>query len=247
MAQTRICFMVMPFRAELNFLFLFLQRYLQDRHGLRVQRGDTNILTKALMEKIETEIQAADLIIGDITYASPNVFYELGIARANRKPIIFMTQDDPKEAPIDLRHFEFIHYNLTRDQELLSKLDNAIQGALGGDYVALFDKAVALLQKFNSETESAYAPASLEEFQARVIRGERFEGIPQAADSRFAEFVLPKIVAEATDILVLRKMDKWLLPAAGGSLAHDRSAASLTRPHNFQSTVTARRRAPPAS
>src|SRR5215475_4573095 len=158
MAQPRVCFMVMPFRPELNFLFLFLQHYLQEHHGLRVRRGDTSILTKALMEKIETEIQSADLIIGDITYASPNVFYELGIARANGKPIIFMTQDDPKMAPVDLRHFEFIHYDLARDQELLSKLDNAIQSTLGGGYTALFEQAIALLQKFNMETESTYAP-----------------------------------------------------------------------------------------
>ena len=168
MPRQRVCFVVMPFRRELNFLFLFLQRYLEERHGLRVRRGDTSILTRALMEKIEAEIQSADLIIGDITYSSPNVFYELGIARANGKPIIFMTQDDPESAPVDLRQFEFIHYDLVRDQDLLSKLDNAIRNTLGEGYVKLFEEAVALLQKFNSETGSSYAPASLDELQARV-------------------------------------------------------------------------------
>jgi hypothetical protein len=210
MRQTRICFMVMPFRPELNFLFLFLQRYLEESHGLRVRRGDTSILTKALMEKIEAEIQSADLIIGDITYASPNVFYELGIARANRKPIIFMTQDDPKQAPVDLRQFEFIQYDLARDQELIAKLNNAIQSTLGGDYAVLLDQAVALLQKFNADTSSSYSPASLEEFRARAIRGEKLEGIPAPDDPGFAEFVLPKVIAEATDISVIRKVDKWL-------------------------------------
>lgn len=218
MLQTRVCFMVMPFRPELNFLFLFLQRYLEDRHGLRVRRGDTSILTKALMEKVENEIQTADLIIGDITYANPNVFYELGIARANQKPIIFMTQDDPKIAPVDLRHFEFIHYDLARDQELLAKLDNAIQNTLGGDYAALLDHAVALLQRFNADTSSAYLPAPLEEFRARVIRGERLEGIPGPSDSGFAEFLLPKVIAEATDISIIRKIDKWLSDAVAQSL-----------------------------
>ena len=77
MPEPRTCFVVMPFRPELNFFFLFLQRYLNERHGLRVRRGDTSVLTKALMDKVESEIQAADLIIGDITYGSPNVFYEL--------------------------------------------------------------------------------------------------------------------------------------------------------------------------
>jgi hypothetical protein len=210
MPRARVCFMVMPFRPELNFLFLYLQRYLQERHNLRVRRGDTSILTKALMEKIELEIRSADLIIGDITYASPNVFYELGIARANNKPIIFMTQDDPKIAPVDLRHFDFIQYDLSRDQELLSRLDNAIQNTLGGDYTSLFDQALRLLQKFNGDTASGYPPTSLEEFQARVIRGEKLEEIPGSDEPGFADFMLPKIIAEATEISVMRKIDKWL-------------------------------------
>ena len=229
MPQTRICFMVMPFRPELNFLFLFLQRHLQERHGLRVRRGDTSILTKALMEKIETEIQSADLIIGDITYASPNVFYELGIARANRKPIIFMTQDDPKQAPVDLRQFEFIQYDLARDHDLIVKLDNAIQNTLGGDYAGLLDQAIVLLQKFNADTSSEYSPASLEEFRARAIRGERLEGIPGPHDAGFAEFVLPKVIAEATDISVIRKIDKWLSNIAGGPRHGQPTAARKAR------------------
>jgi hypothetical protein len=237
MPPPRICFMVMPFRPELNFLFLFLQRHLQETHGIRVRRGDTSILTKALMEKIEAEIQSADLIIGDITYASPNVFYELGIARANRKPIIFMTQDDPKSAPVDLRHFEFIQYDLSRDQELLSKLDNAIQSTLGGDYAMLLDQALALLQKFNVDTSSTYLPASLDEFRARAIRGERIESIPSANDPGFAEFFLPKVIAEATDISVIRKIDKWLSKVAsephhGNARPKESHSPSARKPRN---------------
>jgi hypothetical protein len=66
MSTERICFVVMPFRPELNFFYLYIQKHIQDKHGLRVRRGDTSILTKALMEKIEAEIQSADLIIGDV-------------------------------------------------------------------------------------------------------------------------------------------------------------------------------------
>ena len=210
MSRQRICFIVMPFRPELNFLFLFLQRYLEERHGLRVRRGDTSILTKALMEKVEGEIQAADLIIGDITYSSPNVFYELGIARAFGKPIIFMTQEGPEQAPVDLRQFEFISYDLSKDQDLLSKLDNAVRNALGEAYGDLFEEAIEILRQFNSDTGSSYLSASFEEFQARVVRGENLEGIPDSEDSAFREFMLPKIVADATDINVIRKLNRWL-------------------------------------
>jgi hypothetical protein len=219
MSRERICFVVMPFRPELNFFFLYIQRHIQDRHGLRVRRGDTSILTRALMEKIETEIQAAELIIGDVSYSNPNVFYELGIARANRKPIIFLTQEEPEKTPVDLRQFEFIRYDLGRDQDLLGKLDNAIRNALGEGYRELYDRALLLLQEFNSATASTYQAADIEEFQARVMRGERLEGLPDAADlAAVREFCLPKIIAEATDLAAIRKIDQWLSKQAVAAL-----------------------------
>jgi hypothetical protein len=46
MAKARVCFIVMPFRPELNFLFLFLRRHLEERHGLIVRRGDTSGLSQ---------------------------------------------------------------------------------------------------------------------------------------------------------------------------------------------------------
>lgn len=207
----RVCFFVMPFRSELNFFYLYLKKYLEDKHGLEVRRGDTSILTKTLMDKIETEIQSADLIIGDVTHSNPNVFYELGIARANRKPIVFMIQEEPEQAPVDLRQFEFIRYDLSKDHDLLQKLDNAIRNLLGEGYRALFNTSLALLQEFNGETGSAVVPAEFEEFQARVMRGERLEGIPPAEKHlALEEFLLPKIIGDATDMATIRKIEKWL-------------------------------------
>lgn len=210
MTAKRTCFFVMPFRPELNFVFLYLQCYLEDRHGLTVRRGDTSVLTKALMDKVEDEIRAADLIVGDITDANPNVFYELGIAHALGKPVIFMTQQAPESAPVDLRQFEFIHYDLASAEQLLGRLDNAIGHILGQGYEGLFEDAVALLRQFNADTGSNYLPTHADEFQARVIRGERVEGIPERDEPAYPEFLLPKIVAESTDIAVIRKMDRWL-------------------------------------
>jgi hypothetical protein len=226
----RVCFVVMPFRPELNFFFLYIQKHIQDRHGLRVRRGDTSILTRALMEKVEGEIQAADLIIGDVSYSNPNVFYELGIARANRKPIIFLTQEDPEKTPVDLRQFEFIRYDLGRDHDLLVKLDNAIRNALGEGYRELHAKALVYLQEFNAATKSTYQAAEIEEFQARVMRGERLEGLPDPANAAAVrEFCLPKIIAEATDLAAIRKIDQWLsaqaTPAAAGRARARKRAA----------------------
>lgn len=215
MTAKRVCFIVMPFRPELNFFYLYLQKYIQEKHDLHVRRGDTSILTKALMDKIEIEIQSADLIIGDITYSNPNVFYELGIARANRKPIIFLTQEEPDKAPVDLRQFEFIPYDLGKEQDLLNRLDNAIRNALSESYHhhELYEIACSLLQEFNVATASTYSEVEFDEFQARVMRGERLERLPDLDDTHaLREFLLPKIVSEATNLMAIRKIEKWLLP-----------------------------------
>ncbi len=211
MSRPRFCFVVMPFRPELNYFFLYVQRYLTEKHGLRVERGDHNVLTKAIMDKIRDQIIEADVLLGDITSGNPNVFYEIGLAHAFGKPVIFLTQDEPASAPVDVRPFEFIHYNLQRHGDFLGKLDNAIQNVFVGKYRPLHDAAVELLRRFNLGTKSSYQAASLEDFQARVMRGEQIQDIPPAAEKeRLAEFLLPKILKEATDVTIMRKVTDWV-------------------------------------
>lgn len=206
-----ICFFVMPFKPELNYFYLYLKKYLEEKHTIKVERGDTAILTKGLMDKIREQIIKADIIIGDITSKNPNVFYELGLAHAYGKPVIFLTQEPPEHAPVDIRQFEFIVYDLGRHDEFLSKLDNAIQNAVGEKYKGLFERALELLKEFNSDNKSSYSSATMEEFQARVRRGEQTEGLPPLDKiDIMANFLLPKILQNATDINIMKKLTEWL-------------------------------------
>jgi hypothetical protein len=59
MTAPRNCFVIMPFRAELNYFYLYLQQYLQNKHGLHVERGDHRILTKPILEKVRDQIHAS--------------------------------------------------------------------------------------------------------------------------------------------------------------------------------------------
>src|SRR5215472_6557159 len=117
MSRSPLCFVVMPFRPDPNYFYLYIQRYLADKYGLKVERGDHRVLTKALMDKIRDQIVQADFLLGDITSGNPNVLYEIGLAHAFGKPVIFLTQDDPGNAPVDVRQFEFVHYDLQRHEE----------------------------------------------------------------------------------------------------------------------------------
>ena len=206
-----ICFVIMPFRAELNFFFLYLQNYLHEKHGLHVERGDHRVLTKPLMDKIREQILSADIIIAEITGSNPNVFYELGLAHAFGKPVIFLTREPPEDAPVDIKQFEYIHYDLGQHHELLATLDKAIHTAFAGRYKYLYNAGCELIKAFNRVSGSSYRPVGPEKFQALVIRGEQTEGLPDERNElQMAEFVMPKILAEASELAVMRKVTDWI-------------------------------------
>ena len=208
-----LCFVVMPFRPELNYFFLYLKKYLEEKYRIRVERGDSNVLTKELMKKVSDQISAASFLIADITGNNPNVFFELGIAHATNKLVIFLTQDLPKDAPIDIRQFEFIQYELGRHEDLLAKLDNAVRNVLGSsiNIIQLYETARDLLKQFNDDSGFTHDQASREEFHARIVRASEIQGVPQMEDRvRLARFLLPKILQEATDVNVMQRVTLWL-------------------------------------
>ena len=78
-------------------------------------------------------------------------------------------------------------------------------------YRLMYEEAIILLKQFNSETESIFSPASLEEFQARVMRGEQIQDVPfSKAKEQYTEFLLPKILVEATDLNTMRRLMDWI-------------------------------------
>ncbi len=211
MSRQKNVFVAMPFRPELNFFFLYLKRHLEEKFGLTVERGDARVLTKPLMDKIRDQILRADLVIGDISGNNPNVFYELGLAHANGKAVIFMTQESPQNAPVDIRQFEFIEYDLSRHEDLLAKIDNAIQSFFMKSYEELFEEARNLLQRFNTDVGLMCGQAPLDEFQAKVMGGEQTGGIPSPEEEALrAQFLLPKIISDFTDPVVIRRYTSWI-------------------------------------
>jgi hypothetical protein len=125
--------------------------------------------------------------------------------------VIFLTQDDPSTTPVDIRQFEFIPYHLGRHTEFLAHLDNAIQHVFVTKYQDLYDAAIAVLQEFNDYAGSITDPASLEEFQRRVMRAETREPIPETGSRRErAQFLLPKIIRETTDLKLMNRITEFL-------------------------------------
>jgi nucleoside 2-deoxyribosyltransferase len=126
---------------------------------------------------VRDQIVRADVILGDVSGANPNVLYEIGFAHAYNKPVIFLTQDDPKDVPVDIRQFEFIRYDLSDHVGFLSKLDNAVVSNLDVEkYRVLHHEAKAQL---NSDMETNYEACGFEEFRARAVPGGPDRGYSQ--------------------------------------------------------------------
>jgi hypothetical protein len=205
--------MIMPFLPELHYFYLFVRRYLKEKHGIDCERADHRILTVPVLEKIKKGIMDADVVIADISGRNPNVFYELGLADALAKKVILITQDAVAGVPTDIRHLEFIRYDLDRDTEFLGKLDNAIHHVFKERYGTLYQQAEKLLAKFNADTGSNCEQAGEEEFQARVAQAERKgDEVPTDTSDRLKAFVLPKIIKDASDIKVMTRVREWLAP-----------------------------------
>jgi len=86
------CFVIMPFRPELHYMYLYLKYHVEKNFpDALCQRGDDEILTVPLLDKINSLIQRADVVVADCTGRNPNVFYELGIAHALEKLVVLIT------------------------------------------------------------------------------------------------------------------------------------------------------------
>ena len=103
-------FVLMPLSKEFDPVYSdFIKPVLEDA-GFDVLRADDIRSTQNVMRDIFEAITKSDLIVADLTGSNANVFYELGIAHALKRPVILLTQiiDD---VPFDLRAYRLIEYN----------------------------------------------------------------------------------------------------------------------------------------
>ncbi len=201
----------MPFDDDLNYFYLYLKEYIESNYALDIERGDTKRLTRPIMEKVMAQIRDARLIIADITGANANVLYEVGLAHAQKKPILFLSQDSPEDAPIDVRHFDIISYRTGDSDQLLKELNVALREELAEQFADFFDRATELLTELNSTQGTSISAASKDVFHQRIGRATSSQRTPRVDDAAaIAEFLLPKIVEDSTDMSVIRSLTAWM-------------------------------------
>lgn len=211
MNKSKTCFVIMPFSPELHYFYLYMKKYIEEIHNICCERADDQVLTIPILDKINDSIQNADVIIADCSGRNPNVFYELGIAHAQGKKVILITKDPTDKAPSDIRHFEFVKYDLDKDTEFLKKLDNALRNVFIKDYEELYKRATDFFKEFKDSTELDIKMVSKDVFLSNVSAAEKTRDLSTLGDDwALKEFLLPKIIQNSNDFGIMREIIRWL-------------------------------------
>lgn len=122
-------FILMPFSDAFTDIYKLGIKQTAEETGLRAERVDEQLYSEPMLERIYRQIDAADIIVADMTGQNPNVFYEVGYAHAKGKLCILLTQN-ASDIPFDLKQHRHIVYGgqvLKLKDELKTNLEWAAE------------------------------------------------------------------------------------------------------------------------
>lgn len=102
-------FVLMPFASEFDDVYRLGIKETAESLGIRAERVDEQIYAEGILERIYRQIEAADIVIADMSGQNANVFYEVGYAHAKDKICLLLT-NDACDIPFDLKHKRHIVY-----------------------------------------------------------------------------------------------------------------------------------------
>ena len=77
---------------------------------LDITRADEVAVPGTITSDILTRIMHSDVVVADVTYPNPNVFYELGLRHACRVGTIIIRENSGPRVPFDIAHLRHIEY-----------------------------------------------------------------------------------------------------------------------------------------
>ena len=93
------------------------------------------------MDQVWRGITEAKVLIAVLTNRNPNVFYELGLAHALKKPVVLVSSSEG-DVPFDLQHIRVIYYDITDPfwgDKLIAKVSENILSAVNNPEEAIFE------------------------------------------------------------------------------------------------------------
>ena len=124
----------MPFDPEFDSIYDRVIKSGLELAGLSVKCADDIQNQRNILRDVFDGIVNSDLIVADLTNLNPNVFYELAVAHAFRKPVILITQN-MDEVPFDLKPYRLIEYDVhfAKIEAAKEKLTNDGKAFLAGE------------------------------------------------------------------------------------------------------------------
>ncbi|TEW69559.1 hypothetical protein E2R65_04905 [Mucilaginibacter phyllosphaerae] len=106
------CFVMMPFAAPLGQYYRKIFEPAIEKAGLKAVRADDDLFgTGKIIDQIWAGITSAKVLIAELTSRNPNVYYELGLAHALKKPVVLVCSNE-QDVPFDLKHIRVIYYDM---------------------------------------------------------------------------------------------------------------------------------------
>jgi hypothetical protein len=122
------CFVMMPFGEWFDRYYKEIYIPAIKEAGFEPVRADELFSAGSVVEQIWEQIDKSKVLLADLTGKNPNVFYELGLAHAAKKPVVFTT-GSLEDVPFDLRHLRVIPYEV-REPDWNAKLRKSITAYL---------------------------------------------------------------------------------------------------------------------
>jgi hypothetical protein len=125
-------FVAMQFSEPYNEVYRDAIRPLVEEIGYEPIRVDEVSQPGIILNDIWTQLTEASVVIAEVTEANPNVYYEIGVAHALRKPTILLAQKGTK-LPFDLGPHRCIFYDnsIPGRARLLDSLRASLGAVLG--------------------------------------------------------------------------------------------------------------------
>ena len=103
-------FVVMPFAAEFEDVYILGIREVAEKMNLIVERADDIEHNEDILEIIQDRIQSCDVVVADTTHSNPNVFYEIGYSHGVKRSTILICRKGEK-MPFDIQSKNIILYS----------------------------------------------------------------------------------------------------------------------------------------
>lgn len=108
--EKKSCFVIMPFAEPFETYYEKIIKPAVDENELYSVRGDSMFRSTHIMDDIWSAITESTLVIAELTGKNPNVYYELGLAHAIKKPAILISSNI-EDVPFDLRPLRVLIYD----------------------------------------------------------------------------------------------------------------------------------------